>query len=162
MSCQYKGHVNFFKLFKRHDQSLPTTIKKHQPRRFVITAQIVLLKEAFNGKSLNNFTQVLHLKTQRICRSSAGQYSWRMIVLEINVDLKDVRAGINSGRKRERNRSMMEKISYAREKKFMVRYRLRNLSSWAITHICTIVRAFVKLNITGNSKFLYVQRKKGV
>jgi hypothetical protein len=39
-----------------------------------------------------------------------------MIVLEIGVDLKDVRAGINPGKKkRKRNRSMMGKY-HTREK----------------------------------------------
>jgi hypothetical protein len=38
-----------------------------------------------------------------------------MIVLEIGVDLKDVRAGINPERKKGKNRSMMEKY-HTREK----------------------------------------------
>jgi hypothetical protein len=52
-----------------------------------------------------------------------------MIVLEIGVDLEDVRAGINPERKK-RNRSKIQndgKISYARTGKFML-FR-RNLSS---------------------------------
>jgi hypothetical protein len=53
-----------------------------------------------------------------------------MIVLEIGVDLKDVRAGINPERKKE-NRAMMGKY-HSHEKETHVRFRRRNFVQFLI------------------------------